>query len=50
MEIDLQKLWYVSRYCGRKFSKKSAAYVSYGVNEKHKKCKQRASYRRSKVF
>ena len=22
MEIDLQKLWYVTRYCGRKFSKK----------------------------
>ena len=28
MDINSQKYWYVSRYCGRKFSEKSDAYVS----------------------
>jgi hypothetical protein len=28
MQITSQHHWYVSRYCGRKFSEKSAAYVA----------------------
>jgi hypothetical protein len=28
MEINYQKQWLVTRCCGRKFSEKSAAYVS----------------------
>ena len=28
MEVNLQKHWYVSRCCGRKFAEKSEAYVS----------------------
>jgi len=29
MEIDLQKHWYISRYCGRKFSKKVQLMYQY---------------------